>query len=589
MKYFKATLIRPLLSALRLLAVLALLLAFTAAASGEETAEGYSKIVELEWEPIPGAESYELKLTLLPTEKSEQRDRYFTLKTNRWEERLKAGRYELRVRGADRRGVAGEWSDPQSFEVALPQVKVTRPAPEAVFASQHDSEELEFSWEPISGVTSYTVEIMGSKETMGTTATVKGTAFKTALAAPGAYRMRVWAQGDDGYEAEAKPPFINFSLAGRKLESPKLVSMSEMQIVWSRPEKATEFHIELTRLKSEKSAEKLLLSKKNYQELSLSRDKLNKYVSYRLSVVALAAGYQASDPAVIEIPGKIRPPKKIKKVDPPKPATVAAKPPESAKKPLPEPKPAAAKAPKKPTLLKPLYEARYLLSPSLHNYESDDGLTRHRLQVIYFNQHTAEGRARFFRSPRRELAALARISVARRVMYDYYASPEQAAWAQSTDGVNAALELASAESGLSYRLLMPGGAQLEFYGGLKRGNFNTFHGKWGVEAAVPASVWISEIMTGIGLGMMLTPTVAAVGSVQLGILTNRTQLTFTKGAHARLAMDVEQKLGFPRLRAIYRLSLDQTAYTIAPSGSFETETNAQDKAWSAGCGISYQL
>ncbi len=96
------------------------ILTFTILAGAAEAAP-YRRLVNFEWEAIEGAKNYEIELKQNKEDAQDGKSKVFTFKVKdaAWNGRLTPGKYVMRLRTRDYRGVPGEWSPPSDFNVGL--------------------------------------------------------------------------------------------------------------------------------------------------------------------------------------------------------------------------------------------------------------------------------------------------------------------------------------------------------------------------------------------------------------------------------------------------------------------------------------
>src|ERR1044072_5955195 len=83
------------------------------------------KTIELEWDEVPNADSYIVRLT--PMQPAGE-PWYFTTKTAELSEKVPVGTYELRIRPKSKEAdVFSKWSDPSLLEVAVKAAKPLHP------------------------------------------------------------------------------------------------------------------------------------------------------------------------------------------------------------------------------------------------------------------------------------------------------------------------------------------------------------------------------------------------------------------------------------------------------------------------------
>lgn len=211
------------------------------------SAEPHRRQVDFEWEPIDGADRYELEIT-----QAGPKGRTYKFKTKdaAWNGKLTPGPYMMKLRALDYRGVPGDWSPASPFDVALENARLTRPAPRAALkADDPKSAKVPFAWEPVGGATSYVIEIVKPDGEVIATESVKDTKAAFTLPVAQDYGWRVTALNDEGLKSEA-PAAGEFTLLGTKLAKP-LIEKPENEFVrelkWRAPENAGAYDVAVAR------------------------------------------------------------------------------------------------------------------------------------------------------------------------------------------------------------------------------------------------------------------------------------------------------------------------------------------------------
>ncbi len=125
---------------------LTLILLFTSLSSFAQD----SRWIDMEWEPVPKAREYEIELFQEVEDKSLPRGKYKT-DSAAWSHAVPPGKYSLRLRSMDRRGVPGEWSAKIPLKVRMQNPVLLRPV-----ADDKVSDPLVvFEWGPVEGAGKY--------------------------------------------------------------------------------------------------------------------------------------------------------------------------------------------------------------------------------------------------------------------------------------------------------------------------------------------------------------------------------------------------------------------------------------------------
>lgn len=211
--------------------------------------EPYRRLVNFEWEPVEDASAFEIEIK---QEKKEDGKIFkFKVKEAAWNGRLTPGKYTMKLRALDRRGVAGDWSEPSPFDVGLESAKLVYPAPRSSVASRESEEaSVEFKWEPVGGAKSYQIEITSDDGKFKKDDSVSGTSVKFTLPVARPFTWKVAAVGANDTHSEAVS-IGQFNLLGTKVAKPK-IEKPENQFVrelkWKKQEFADTSDVTLARL-----------------------------------------------------------------------------------------------------------------------------------------------------------------------------------------------------------------------------------------------------------------------------------------------------------------------------------------------------
>jgi hypothetical protein len=219
-------------------------------------AKAYQRNVTVEWDPIAGAETYDVEITRRPIGGEPAEDPVRTnIAGERWTVELTPGTYDMRVRSRDKRKVPGEWSAPQEFLVALEEVELKSPEKDAKVLSQEiDEKAVHFEWKAVGGADFYSFELESDDKKIKVTKTLKDPELKLILPVARQYLWKVQASTDKGITS---PEYASgkFSLWAEQLDEPT-VKISEngfvREINWSRPTYTENFTFSLSRWSPEK-------------------------------------------------------------------------------------------------------------------------------------------------------------------------------------------------------------------------------------------------------------------------------------------------------------------------------------------------
>ncbi|MCC7402811.1 MAG: hypothetical protein IT288_00300 [Bdellovibrionales bacterium] len=268
-------------------------------ANAQEQAEEATETatVEVGWEAMPGAVSYELEFksldTVLPP--SHFKTSQTTYKTD-----LSRGRYHFRIRSMAKGGSLGDWSDPVEVQAGEVEVELQQPSEGKMVKANGKTSKVRFEWAPIAGGKSYELRVWDVNESRDTAKVVRTTQTSTGvpLEVGRKYHWEVQGLTASGVNYQRKSPPFSFTLYGQKVPRPEIteVKLSEHpRIEWRTVEGATislqVFHREIGQTKW------TLIDEQN--DVSQSYWRSSKPLDpgqYRIVLIAKAAMRGDSDP-----------------------------------------------------------------------------------------------------------------------------------------------------------------------------------------------------------------------------------------------------------------------------------------------------
>lgn len=179
------------------------------------------RTTNFEWDPISGAQGYEIEIT--PTGTQTKEPYRFNVKEARWDGELKPGNYKMRLRSKDRRGVPGQWSPPEEFYVKLYAPNPLFPLPGQEVKSEEDTTfDLKIKWAVQTEASKYQIHIEDESKTFSQNFEVSGSELSVKL--PVARRYQWTIKGFDKLNNEGEPldGQLTFTLLGKKLATPKI-------------------------------------------------------------------------------------------------------------------------------------------------------------------------------------------------------------------------------------------------------------------------------------------------------------------------------------------------------------------------------
>jgi hypothetical protein len=205
--------------------------------------------LELELEDIPGVTGYELQVIRLLEKNKKKKPLNFKIKSITWKARLVPGRYEMRVRSVDSRGVPGEWSEPQEFIVKLPPPGLVSPPPQGIIRStENEKEEVAFEWKSVQGAEKYKLRVYGPDGSLVQEVVETDTSATINLPVAQVYGWNVVPVMAGDLDGEGAEPVSRFELFGGTLGNPSIDGLADTdtkEFKWSNVEFAGEYDFKL--------------------------------------------------------------------------------------------------------------------------------------------------------------------------------------------------------------------------------------------------------------------------------------------------------------------------------------------------------
>ncbi len=252
---------------------ISILLITLAGAAPKAQAENYQRTVNMEWDPIEIAKSYELELTSLPKKEGEK-PLLFKTETSEWSGALTPGDYQMRIRSRDKRHVPGEWSQPEAFKVGLDPVKLVSPkSSENLKVNEIETVAIDFKWDTVGGADIYRFQLKDEDGKIISAQDLKENQVQIKLPVAQKYFWSVVPISAQGIESES-PTRDQFTVYGKKLTSPEIEKPKTefvREINWSKPEKAEVFDYSLSKWNSKD---------KKWEQVSLTKDYTRNKISF---------------------------------------------------------------------------------------------------------------------------------------------------------------------------------------------------------------------------------------------------------------------------------------------------------------------
>lgn len=210
-----------------------------------------TRSISLSWEPIPDSSGYELELTRHLEKGQKSKPLIFKSKVHRWTGKIIPGRYTMRIRSIDDRGVPGDWNDPAEIVVPLPATTLLEPKEKASIQSdQVQNHEVSFQWAPVPGASRYRIEIFAEDGSPIHSAEVSHSPWKYTLPVAKSYKWTVTPISENAIPGDTVSAPANFTLIGKAPDTPiveKPESRFSNKVTWSKPDHADTFDYVLSR------------------------------------------------------------------------------------------------------------------------------------------------------------------------------------------------------------------------------------------------------------------------------------------------------------------------------------------------------
>jgi hypothetical protein len=259
---------------------------------------------ELEWEPVPGAKSYEIEILDEKTSKANT----FKTQESLWTGSLTPGDYLMKVRGLDKRGVPGEWSESQQFKVHLADlVRIAPVAGSKLETNLDETYETNFKWSPVPGAADYQVIIQSADGKVNRTENTKESEIKIELPVAMDYQWQVTARNGEHALDPETIRFEKFTLIGKQVATPKITKPENefvRSMTWEAPEKVEIFKYKLEKQDPANQTWAVVDQNMKYTKNKIAFDKKWSGGDYRLTVQAFSK--KRVDSKASEVKFKVR-------------------------------------------------------------------------------------------------------------------------------------------------------------------------------------------------------------------------------------------------------------------------------------------
>jgi hypothetical protein len=245
------------------------------------------RLTNFEWDPMPGAKSYEIEIK---PKKGDGKSFLFNVNTTSWNGDLKPGKYTMRLRSKDHRGVPGEWSGAEEFGVKLQAIEPVFPRENSEVKSD-DSEiaEVNFKWEESPYAKSYEVVVKDESGKVLSTSTETSNQLSLKLPVAAKYSWTIIGTDEFNEKGQAAAAPAAFTLLGKQLELPRIKEPETpyvRQLTWEKVEQSQKYEFSLKRKDGNSKKWKVIVEgEKN--ETSLDFLSTYKGGNYQLKITAI--------------------------------------------------------------------------------------------------------------------------------------------------------------------------------------------------------------------------------------------------------------------------------------------------------------
>mgnify|MGYP006188929401 CR=1 FL=1 len=257
-----------------------------------------SRWIDMEWEPVPDAREYEIELFQEVEDKSLPRGKYKT-DSPAWSHAVPPGKYSLRLRSMDRRGVPGEWSAKIPLKVRMQNPVLLRPVSDDKISDPL----VTFEWGPVEGAGKFQLIVKSNNKVLHNAVTndQKSSVYLDDLGEV------QWASLALEKDEEPREPadvplsaFKSFKRVGGLLEAPKvnLTLNQKVNLSWGKVRGAQFYEVDY--FPPPGSGDKNRRFKLRLSPLIFPVSRLKEGVS-TLTIKSVAPGYQDSNKSMVKI------------------------------------------------------------------------------------------------------------------------------------------------------------------------------------------------------------------------------------------------------------------------------------------------
>lgn len=255
--------------------------------------------IDLEWDSIPDAREYEIELFQVSDEEEFSRGTFKTI-SPKWSHAVSPGKYFIRLRSLDERGVPGEWSEKVDVKVKVLSPVLLRPSENEKLVDSMVS----FEWKEVNGATAYQLVIKDASGTVIHNTVTPQAKESIYLKDLGRYQWAVFSlENDDEAHREKElstQSFKKFERVGGELTAPNLKVQvgEEVRVTWEKIADAETYEVDF--IPPPGAGEKNRRYTVTDNSFVFSRELIKDGIT-TVTVKSLAKGYQDSTRSLVKV------------------------------------------------------------------------------------------------------------------------------------------------------------------------------------------------------------------------------------------------------------------------------------------------
>lgn len=202
---------------------------------GEENSTPSESEVEVQWEPLPQAQGYELEFQSL--EKKDEKPLMFVTQEHKLKTQMPPGEYQFRIRSIDKENERGDWSESIKVVVKPYEVEMKSPVGGEIINALHSHEVVHFTWNSFPEVKGYVLRIWSERNQDVQSFKTRQTTVSLKLKSGRYYYWEVYPVLKSGIVYQRNQPPEKFVLYGRQVPDSQLLLIPDKNPIkaeWKR-------------------------------------------------------------------------------------------------------------------------------------------------------------------------------------------------------------------------------------------------------------------------------------------------------------------------------------------------------------------